>query len=357
VNRFEQMDNERRAAREARGGEVRGNEVAERSRGDRSRNTEKADDIDETPFITVADSVIKAENNEDNSMFEITFETPETASLFIIPKLLAITMDVQIDTLIFGKGGMTNLHGQAEIRDEHLRLNDFRLTNFSGEMAMSLAYRAWSMKEAHAWMDLNIENTDIRNLIELYPEIEETMDVLKSLEGLVDLSLTLSTILDSVMDVDLDRTKVTANLHGQNLVLLDGETFASIAKMLRFKNKKRNLIDSLSVNVVVNDGIIEVFPFKLTMDRYVLAVGGTQDLDMNYNYHITVLKSPIPFTMGINISGTPDKMGFPRLVSPKFKDLESPATSANIQRTINVQQEFRRLLDYELHRIVGTPQN
>jgi uncharacterized protein involved in outer membrane biogenesis len=356
VNRFEQMDNERRAAREGR--ETPNTERRGRSeRVNIAENTAKADDLDDMTFLAIPDSVIHAENSEDDKLFDVTFEAPEEASLFMIPRLLSLTMDVNVDTLIFGKGVLTNLYGEVEVRDEHLRLNDFKVTNGAGEMDLALAYRAYSLKEAHVWMDLQMENTDIQNLVELYPDIVNDMPALQSLEGLIDLHLTLTTLLDSAMDVNLDKTKASVELHGQNLVLLDGEDFAKIAKMLRFRNRDRNLIDSMSVSLIVNDGIIEIFPFKLTMDRYVLAVGGTQDLDMHFNYHITVLKSPIPFTMGINISGTPEKMGFPRLVAPRFKDMATPATSTHMQQTINAQHEFRRILYHELHRIVGHPEN
>lgn len=77
--------------------------------------------------------------------------------------------------------------------------------------------------------------------------------------------------------------------------------------MLHFKNKKRNLIDKVSVEMMVHDNELDMFPFILEMDRYKVAVGGVHKLDMSFNYHISVLKSPIPFKLGINISGTMDK--------------------------------------------------
>ena len=58
---------------------------------------------------------------------------------------------------------------------------------------------------------------------------------------------------------------------------MDGETFAEISKMLRFKNKERNVFDSISVNLTVDDGKVTVYPFLLQIDRYQAAVGGTQD--------------------------------------------------------------------------------
>lgn len=98
-----------------------------------------------------------------------------------------------------------------------------------------------------------------------------------------------------------------AAFHGENMVLLDGETFTEISKMLHFKNKKRNMIDKISVEMLVRDNQIEIFPFVIEMDRYRAAVSGVQKLDMSFDYHISVLKSPIPFRLGIDIYGNPDK--------------------------------------------------
>ncbi|MDR0436745.1 MAG: AsmA family protein [Bacteroidales bacterium] len=364
-NRFERMDRERAEQRGER------TERSERSseRTNRAQNREADETLDDPNFMVIPDSVLVAEKAEDNAMFEVEFETTQETSLFMIPKLLSLTLNANIDTLLFGEGVMTNLHGVAEIRDEHLKLNEFTLTNGAGEMELSLAYRAISFNEADVWMDLTIENTDIQNLIELYPEIRNEMPITQSLEGLVDLSLTLTTLLDSAMNVDLNRTIATGHMRGQNLVLLDGETFADIAKMLRFRNRERNLIDSLSVYLTVNNGNIEIFPFKLTMERYMLAVGGTQNVDMSFDYHITVLQAPFRLFsviswgtalmssvgMGIDVSGTGipgDRIRF-RPTGARFRDLATPATSVHMTRTINVQQEFRRLLDHELNRIVG----
>jgi len=366
--RFERMDRERA---EQRGERTERNERSP-ERTNRAQHRETDETLDDPNFMVIPDSVLVAENKEDNAMFEVEFETTQETSLFMVPKLLSLTLNANIDTLLFGQGVMTNLHGIAEIRDEHLKLNEFTLTNGAGEMELSLAYRAYNLKEAHVWMDLTIENTEIQDLLELYPEIRDTLPITQSLEGLVDISLTLSSILDSAMNVDLNRTIATANMRGQNLVLLDGETFSEIARMLRFRNRERNLIDSLSVNATVNNGVIEIFPFKLTMERYVLAVGGTQNVDMSFDYHITVLQAPFRLFsviswgtalmssvgMGVDVSGTGipgDRIRF-RPTGAKFKDMATPATSVHMNRTINVQREFRRLLDHELRQIVGQPE-
>ncbi|MCL2028402.1 MAG: AsmA family protein [Bacteroidales bacterium] len=351
VDRFTQMDQARRTERA-----INGEQTNRPQRWTRANTTENIqdEDIDDTPFISVEDSVVVAENKEDDSMFEIAFETPPEATLFMIPQNLALTLNVKIDTLTFKGGVMTDLQGQVEVRDEHLLLNQFRLVNGSGEMNLDMAYRARSLQDGNLWLDLSLEKTDIQNLLELYPDIADSiMPIAHSFQGLIDLKLTASAELDSAMNVDLNRTSATANFDGINLVLLDGETFTKISRPLMFRNKNRNLIDSLSVDLVVHHGAIEVFPFRLAMDRYVFAVGGTQDLDMNFQYHITVLKSPMPFKLGIDIFGNTDRFRY-RMVRPKFRRMDSPAVSIELEnRTVSVQGEIRRLLEHEFKQIVG----
>ncbi|MCL2414604.1 MAG: AsmA family protein [Bacteroidales bacterium] len=370
LNRFELMDREREARRAERqaGGESR----RQGGRTNIAQHTESSEDEVYTEFVLVSDSLLMAEAKEDLSElseFEAVFEAPPEASLFMIPGILNMTLNVDIDTLLLGHGVMTNLHGEAEIRDEFLRLNEFRLTNRAGGMNIVLAYRAHSLNDATLWMDMTIEDTELQALLDLYPEIRDTLPILQSLEGLVDLNLTLSSHLDSTMSVDMNQTIASASMRGQDLVLLDDENFSRVSRMLGFRRRDQNLIDSLSVGVTVDDGVIEIFPFKLTMNRYSLAVGGTQNVDMSFNYHITVLRAPprlfrpvswatalmSGLNLGIDVSGTGvegDRIRF-RPTSARFRDLATPATSINMERTINVQEEFRRLLEHQLDQIVG----
>ena len=132
---------------------------------------------------------------------------------------------------------------------------------------------------------------------------------------------------------------------------MDGETFAEISKTLMFKNKKRNVFDSISVNLTVENGNVTVYPFLLEIDRYKAAVGGTQGLDMNFDYHISILKSPLPFKAGVNISGNLDKMKI-RVGKTKYKDAVTPVAihrvdSLRMNMGQQIVQEFRKLMRRE----------
>ena len=84
--------------------------------------------------------------------------------------------------------------------------------------------------------------------------------------------------------------------------------------------------------MAIRDSKIEVFPFLVEMDRYKVAVGGTHNLDMTFDYHISVLKSPVPFKLGLNISGNLDDFKF-RIGKCKYKDFLKPAKQAELDST------------------------
>ena len=75
----------------------------------------------------------------------------------------------------------------------------------------------------------------------------------------------------------------------------------------------------MSVEMLVRDNVLRIFPFAFDIDRYRLGITGYNDLALNFDYHISVLKSPLPFKFGINIKGNPDKYKF-RLGGAKYKD-------------------------------------
>jgi hypothetical protein len=73
---------------------------------------------------------------------------------------------------------------------------------------------------------------------------------------------------------------------------------------------------------------------------------GHNDMDMNLNYHVSILKSPIPFKFGINVKGNTDKMKI-RLGRARFKENmvgESTAIADTVRINLikEIQNVFRR---------------
>ena len=297
------------------------------------------------------DSISGVVLDEGNS---ITMNEDTTAlGIFVVPRNLDIEFNSRIRNAKFNDITLKNARGRIILRDQAIHLPRLMINSDIGSAFMTMVYKAPNTKGAYLGMELGVKRIDVKELIEAMPMIDELAPMLRSFEGVVDCDMTAVTELDSMMNVRLPQTTASCYLSGQNLVLLDGETFSEISKMLMFKNKNRNVIDSLSVEMILEDEKLMIFPFQVSMDRYNAAVGGIQNLDMSFDYHITVLKSPVPFKLGLNISGNPDKMKI-RLGKAKYKDMFTVARQKDLDNTtFNLRKEMDERLRQSINEIVG----
>ena|GEM_PF-2255836 len=275
------------------------------------------------------------------------------AGVFIIPKNIDLKIRTNIKHAIYTRMTVENLRSIFYLRNHTLEMPRMRLQSNLGDIQMSMVYQAMDTKGASIGLDMDLQQIQVKQLIASFPILDSLTPMLRSFEGVVDCNLTTVANLDSLMNVEFPSATASCYLKGKYLVLMDGETFSDIAKTLRFKNKERNLVDSLSVEIVMEDNRLLVFPFQLNLDRYQVAVGGTQHLNLSFDYHITVLKSPIPFRFGLNVSGNPDKYKI-RLAKAKYTNLFKPAKTTSLSNTqLNIRQEFQSKLRSDIQAIIA----
>ena len=278
----------------------------------------------------------------------LTDSVPSEMKLFVIPRNIDFELQTDLKKVIFEKMLFENVHGAVDIKNQAIHLEDLSMRALDADMKAVMVYKAGSPRGGYAGFDFKIRNINIAKLVDFVPALDTIVPMLRSFKGRVMFDVAADARLDSAMNIRISTLRSAIHIKGDSLVLMDGETFAEISKMLMFKNKKENVFDSISVNVTVHDGNVTVYPFLVEIDRYKAAVGGEQGLDMNFNYHISILKSPLPFKAGVNISGNLDKMKF-RIGKAKYKDAVTPAAVHRVDSTrMNMGNEivnrFRRVV-------------
>ena len=289
-------------------------------------------------------SVAEAENSE--QLQQVIAEqsgvddTTAASPLIVIPSNVDAQIDLCTHYGIYTNLRLNSLAAELIARDRCLQIKDLKAETDAGSMNLTALYATRSRDDIITGFDLELTRMKVDRLISLIPEVDSMLPMLRSFEGVVDCQIAATAAVDTMMNIDLSTLNAACSIHGENMVLLDGETFTEIAKMMHFKNKQRNLIDRISVNMLVRNNQIELFPFIIEMDRYKAAVSGVQKLDMSFNYHISVLKSPIPFRLGVNIFGTLDKFKF-RLGRARYRSENIPSyvglidtTRVNLRHTI-----------------------
>lgn len=280
----------------------------------------------------------------------------DNTGVFVLPAFLNLKLETNAKRIDFNELKMEDVKGEVVLHNQSLQLTNLTMNSNMGKGRLTMLYTATNPSKASVGLDMNLNDMQINKLIDLYPSVDTLMPMLRSFEGVVNCQVAATTDLDSSMSVVLPSLYASCYLEGKNMVLLDGETFAEISKTLMFKNKKKNIIDNISVELVVRDNRIEVFPFLVEIDRYRVAVGGTHNLDMTFNYHISVLKSPVPFKLGIDVTGNLDDFKY-KITKCKYKDIFTPAKSSQLDSTtINIRKNIYEAIHNRIYSSLYTPQ-
>ncbi len=242
---------------------------------------------------------------------------------FIVPKRVNLTLDTHIKKAIFGNTDIENLGGKLTIKDGEAILEQMGFTTDAAEMQLTGVYRSERRNHLFAGLDFHLLNIDIAKLIDLVPAVDTIVPMLSSFAGRAQFHIAAETYLRADYSLKMSTLRAAAALEGKDLVLLDSETFSTIAKYMMFNKKTENIVDSISVEMTVFRNEVDLYPFLISMDKWQAVLSGRHNLDNSFNYHISLTDCPLPARLGLDIKGTFDDLKF-ALVPCKYKALYKP---------------------------------
>jgi len=276
-------------------------------------------------------------------------EGKEQSALLVVPSNLTIDVSVVVGYAKYADITINKLTGHLISRDRCLQLKDFSAQTNVGEIELTALYATRSKKDITFGLDLEFKDILLEDFVNIIPSVDSLVPMLASFKGIVNCQVAATASLDTTMNIKLPTLNAACRVSGTDLVLLDGETFSEIAKTLKFKNRQQNLVERIGVELLIRNNQIEIFPFIMEIDRYKTAISGVHNLDMTFNYHISVLRSPLPFKLGINLKGDLDnmkkmKIGIGRA---KYKDTNLPTYVTVIDTTrLNLRTQIDNFIQH-----------
>lgn len=302
-----------------------------------SNHTDVDEMLDIINGITLSDttqSVAKAEEPVEPAKVD----TPTESEPFIVPENISLALTTHIkEASAFGQH-LTNLGGKLYVQEGVAVLEEIGFISEAARLQLTGIYKTPRRDHIYVGLDYHMVDIDLQQLVAMIPQIDTLVPMLSSLRGAAEFHIAAETFVNSRYEIKPSTLRGACSIEGKNLVLLDNETFSQIAKLLMFNKKTENLVDSISAQITLYKDQVSVYPFCLSMDNYMVAVGGNHYLDMNFNYHASVLS---PIYLGVDVKGNLDdlKIGLaPCRYAKDFKPLfhrDVDEKAAGIRRMIS----------------------
>jgi hypothetical protein len=184
----------------------------------------------------------------------------------------------------------------------------------AAKLQLTAMYRTPRRNHIYVGLDYHMIDINIQELISMIPQLDTMMPMLSAFRGEAEFHLAAETYTNAQYELKPSTLRGAASIYGKDLVVLDNETFSKISKLLLFSKKTENKVDSISAEMTIYKKEIDIYPFCVSLDNYMVALGGRHNLDMTFDYDINVLS---PIYLGVNVSGNLDDLDI-KLVKCKF---------------------------------------
>jgi len=259
---------------------------------------------------------------------------------YMVPQGIDILLTTNIKTATFGADTATNIIGNVQVHDGVLLLDGLTFKTPAARIQLTAMYRTPRKNHLFLGLDYHMLDVEIGELLTMIPDIDSLMPMLRSFGGKGEFHLAVETYLDSLYNIKKSTLRGASSIKGNNLILMDGETFSEIAKTLKFNKKTENKVDSLSAEFTIFRNEIDIYPFLIVMDKYKAVVAGRHNFDMTFDYHISVVDCPLPIKLGVDVKGNEDDLSY-SLAKCRYAEYYRPSSRHAV---VNKQLELRNMI-------------
>ena len=275
-----------------------------------------------------------------------TLSTSDSESLIIVPANLEASIRIDGRNITYSSLAIDRITSKLTMKERCIQILDTRASTNMGKAELDAFYSTRTKKDISTGFNFNLLDVTSEKVIDMLPAIDTIMPLLKSFKGLINCELAATANLDTCMNIIMPTLNGVARIGGNNLTISENKMFSDLAKKLKFKDSKEAEISKMTVEGVIKDNTLEVFPFVVDLDRYTLAMSGLQNLDMSFKYHVSIIKSPLVFKIGVDLYGPEfEQMKF-KIGKPKYKNANVPVFTAVIDETrINLVESIHSIFE------------
>ena len=290
-------------------------------------------DVDKADFVVDSLSTAQMENAQ------------VEMRAIVVPKNLSGTIRLNADRVDYSSLEIRPASARINVRNRILQVQDVDVNSNVGRIKLDAFYASKSKSDISAGLDMHLIDMPAYDIIHMLPTVDAMMPALKSFEGDLSCDVSVTTQLDTNMNILTPTLNGLVRIAGEDLNIKNAGSLRKVTRLLMFKDKNIGHIEDLYADAIVKDNKVEIYPFILGVDRYQVALAGTQGFDGNMKYNVSVLKSFLPFRFGINLTGNMDKFRI-SLGLNKYRGGKVPSFTAELDTIqVNLLDVIRNVYD------------
>ena len=269
--------------------------------------TSSMTDVDQ--LLTYTSGIGSSEDEQDAEPVEaVNGKEPDP---YIVPKGTDLVINTHIAEAKALGERVRNLTGRLHVNDGILVLEQMGFICKAARLELTAMYKTPRKNHLYAGLDYHMYDINVAELVNLIPQVDTLLPMLRALKGNAEFHLAAETYLNGFYEIKPSTTRGACSISGKDRTGLDNETFSKVAKLLTFKKSTENKIDSISAEITLFRKEVDVYPFLLTMDKWMAAMGGQYrpyEKEQMHNYHVSLLN---PLYLGVDIitdKKNPDKL-------------------------------------------------
>jgi hypothetical protein len=262
---------------------------------------------------------------------------------YMVPQGVDITLHADIKKVLWeGDPLFSDIKGDVQVRDGAVFISpelSFNSPVTNGDL--QVMYRTPDKNNLFAGVSLHLNNIEMQELVSKIPDLDELMPMLRGFNGHGEFHCAAEGYMDSTYRFKMSTLRGAGSIGATNLTLKDEELFRQIAFLLKYKEEGTIRVDSLRAEFTVFRDQIEIFPFLLKVDRYGAVISGRHNLNQQFDYNISLVESPLPFRVAVDVKGTPDDLKFKVFSKSRYPDFYRPKYNGVVE---NREMELRNMI-------------
>jgi len=232
----------------------------------------------------------------DLNEFMTNEETPQAAQVdttkltaFEIPQNINFKLASRLSKILMMNMQIENLTGNILLSEGKATLDKVKANLLKGTALISGSYDSKNIKKPAIDFDMNLSNIDIPETFATFITIQKLAPIAQKCSGNISAKFRIALVMDYFMNPQLNTLNSEGNFKSASIGLNKSNLFEAIANATKIEKYRNPSLNNVDISYLIKDGNLTLKPTKLNIAGTEATIDGTQNLNQNINYNISLM--------------------------------------------------------------------